>query len=102
MLVVVICVGLLYALPNIYGEDPAIQISGSNTSDIDITTQDKIRKILADNHIETKSFVFENKSVLIRVGDNDTQLKAKELISKELGDAYIVALNLAPDRKSVV
>ncbi|MCT6867937.1 MAG: protein translocase subunit SecD [Gilliamella apicola] len=96
MLVVVICVGLLYALPNIYGEDPAIQISGSNTSDIDITTQDKIRKILADNHIETKSFVFENKSVLIRVGDNDTQLKAKELISKELGDAYIVALNLAP------
>lgn len=96
MLVVVICVGFLYALPNIYGEDPAIQISGSNTSDIDITTQDKIRKILADNHIETKSFVFENKSVLIRVGDNDTQLKAKELISKELGDAYIVALNLAP------
>ena len=96
MLVVVICVGLLYALPNIYGEDPAIQISGSNTSDIDITTQDKIRKILADNHIETKSFVFENKSILIRVGDNDTQLKAKELISKELGDAYIVALNLAP------
>ena len=96
MLVVVICVGLLYALPNIYGEDPAIQISGSNTSEIDITTQDKIRKILADNHIETKSFVFENKSVLIRVGDNDTQLKAKELISKELGDAYIVALNLAP------
>ena len=96
MLVVVICVGLLYALPNIYGEDPAIQISGSNTSEIDITTQDKIRKILADNHIETKSFVFENKSILIRVGDNDTQLKAKELISKELGDAYIVALNLAP------
>lgn len=96
MLVVVICVGLLYALPNIYGEDPAIQISGSNTSEINITTQDKIRKILADNHIETKSFVFENKSILIRVGDNDTQLKAKELISKELGDAYIVALNLAP------
>ncbi|WP_267340064.1 MULTISPECIES: protein translocase subunit SecD [unclassified Gilliamella] len=96
MLVVVICVGLLYALPNIYGEDPAIQISGSNTSEIDITTQDKIRKILADNHIETKSFIFENKSVLIRVGDNDSQLKAKELISKELGDAYIVALNLAP------
>ena len=96
MLVVVICVGLLYALPNIYGEDPAIQISGSNTSEIDITTQDKIRKILADNHIETKSFIFENKSILIRVGDNDTQLKAKELISKELGDAYIVALNLAP------
>ncbi|OCG07434.1 protein-export membrane protein SecD [Gilliamella sp. wkB178] len=96
MLVVVICAGLLYALPNIYGEDPAIQISGSPGSEITVTTQDKIKKLLTDNHIEPKSFVFENKSILIRVGDNDTQLKAKELISEALGDTYIVALNLAP------
>ncbi|WP_081297936.1 MULTISPECIES: protein translocase subunit SecD [unclassified Gilliamella] len=96
MLVVVICLGLLYALPNIYGEDPAIQISGSNTAEINVATQDKIRKLLADNHIETKSLIYENKSILIRVGDNDTQLKAKELISEALGEEYIVALNLAP------
>ncbi|OCG21614.1 protein-export membrane protein SecD [Gilliamella sp. wkB108] len=96
MLVVVICAGLLYALPNIYGEDPAIQISGSTNAKIDVTTQDKITKLLTDNQIEPKSVIFENKSILIRVGDNDTQLKAKELISKELGEDYIVALNLAP------
>jgi protein-export membrane protein, SecD/SecF family len=96
MLVAVICVGLLYALPNIYGEDPAIQISGATGAEITVTTQDKVKKLLADNHIEIKSFIFENKSILIRVGDNDTQLKAKELISEQLGDAYTVALNLAP------
>ena len=96
MLVVVICAGLLYALPNIYGEDPAIQISASNGAEINVTTQDNIKKLLSDNQIEPKSLVFENKSILIRVGDNDTQLKAKELISQALGDNYVVALNLAP------
>ncbi len=96
MLVVVIFVGLLYALPNIFGEDPAIQISGSRGSEVTVSTQDKIKKLLDDNHIETKSLVFENNSVLIRVGDNDTQLKAKELIASTLGENYIVALNLAP------
>ncbi|MWN90348.1 protein translocase subunit SecD [Gilliamella sp. Pra-s65] len=96
MLVVVICLGLLYALPNIYGEDPAIQISGSNTAEINVTTQDKVKKVLSDNDIKIKSIVYENKSILIRVSDNDTQLKAKELISQALGEEYIVALNLAP------
>ncbi len=96
MLVVVICLGLLYALPNIYGEDPAIQISGSDTAEINVATQDKIKKLLTDNHIKPKSLVYENKSILIRLGDNDTQLKAKEIISEALGEQYIVALNLAP------
>ena len=96
MLVVVICVGLLYALPNIYGEDPAIQISGSNGTEINVAMQDKVKQLLVKNKIEPKSLVYENKSILIRLSDNDTQLKAKELISQELGEDYTVALNLAP------
>jgi preprotein translocase subunit SecD len=96
MLVVVICLGLLYALPNIYGEDPAIQISGLNNTEIEVATRDKVKQVLVENKIEPKSFVYENNSILIRLSDNDTQLKAKELISQELGDDYTVALNLAP------
>ncbi|WP_267351489.1 MULTISPECIES: protein translocase subunit SecD [unclassified Gilliamella] len=96
MLVVIICVGLLYALPNIYGEDPAIQISGSDSAKIETATQSNVIKLLADNHIDIKSIVYENGTILIRFADNDTQLKAKELISKDLGENYIVALNLAP------
>lgn len=96
MLVVVICVGLLYALPNIYGEDPAIQISGSRGNEVTVNVQEQVQTILNDHQIEPKSLVFENGSILIRVADNDTQLRAKELIADTLGDRYIVALNLAP------
>ncbi|WP_392558749.1 protein translocase subunit SecD [Orbus mooreae] len=96
LLVVVILVGLLYALPNIYGEDPAIQISNTRSSEVTVQTQEEIQKLLSDNQIEAKSIVFENNSILIRVANNDIQLKAKELIAEKLGDKYIVALNLAP------
>lgn len=96
MLVVVICAGLLYALPNIYGEDLAIQISGSNnTTIVDAKTQKQVEKIINDNEIPVKSIVFENKSILIRVASSDIQLKAKDLLTQDLGDNYIVALNLA-------
>ncbi|WP_392552531.1 protein translocase subunit SecD [Orbus wheelerorum] len=95
ILVVVIFVGLLYALPNIYGEDPAIQISGSRGNDVTVNTQKQVQMLLSEKEIETKSIVFENNSILIRVANNDTQLKAKELIAEELGDKYVVALNLA-------
>ncbi|RKS85742.1 preprotein translocase subunit SecD [Orbus hercynius] len=96
LLVVVVFVGLLYALPNIYGEDPAIQISGSRGAEVTVKTQEQIQKTLSDNGIEVKSIEFENNSILIRVANNDTQLKTKEIIADKLGDKYIVALNLAP------
>lgn len=96
LLVVVILVGLLYALPNIYGEDPAIQVSGSRGTEVTVNTQQEIQAVLNSNSIEVKSIVFENNSILIRVANNDVQLKAKELIAKKLGEQYVVALNLAP------
>ncbi|WP_392561125.1 protein translocase subunit SecD [Orbus sturtevantii] len=95
VLVVVIIVGLLYALPNLYGEDPAIQISGSRGNEVSVDTQKQIQTLLSEKEIEAKSIVFENNSILIRVANNDIQLKAKELIAETLGDKYIVALNLA-------
>lgn len=96
MLVVVICLGLLYALPNIYGEDPAIQISGSDSAKINAEKQKNIISLLDKNKIGYKSYVYENGSLVIRFGDNDTQLEAKEIISKNLDENYIVALNLVP------
>jgi len=91
----VIFVGLLYALPNIYGEDPAIQISGTRGNEVTVDTQEQIQTLLSEREIEAKSITFENNSILIRVANNDTQLKAKELIAEELGEKYVVALNLA-------
>lgn len=96
MLIGVILVGLLYALPNIYGEDPAIQISGSRNAKITVETSEKIKKIFNEKEIPFKSIIFENNTVLVRVATNDIQLKAKDIIANELGNNYVVALNLAP------
>ncbi|MCO6524975.1 MAG: hypothetical protein J6562_08130, partial [Candidatus Schmidhempelia sp.] len=80
MLVAIILVGLIYALPNIYGEDPAIQISGLRGATVDVATQDLVRETLDVNHIESREITLENNSILIRVATNDAQLKAKDIL----------------------
>lgn len=96
MLVGIFIVGLLYALPNLYGESPAVQVSASRGLSTNVETLEQVKKILETNQIEAKSIVFENNAVLVRLNDTDQQLKAKEAIADVLGDKFTVALNLAP------
>ncbi|MEO9945165.1 MAG: protein translocase subunit SecD [Paraglaciecola sp.] len=96
---VVIVVGIcaLYASPNLYGEDHAVQISASSNAVIDGATLDKVSAELKSANIPSKSVVLQNEQILVRVPDSDTQLIARETIEKALGDDYSVAMNLAPD-----
>ncbi len=96
MLIVVILVGLLYALPNIYGEDPAVQITGARGVAASETTLDQVRSVLEKDNIASKSIALENGAILARFKDPDVQLRAREALMAELGDKYVVALNLAP------
>lgn len=96
LLVIVMSVGLLYAAPNLYGEDPALQVSSVRGVEVSISTQENIRSILRSNEVEFKSIVLENEKILVRFSDTENQLKAKDLVRKELSSDYIVALNLAP------
>ncbi|WP_439090339.1 protein translocase subunit SecD [Serratia bockelmannii] len=96
MLIVVILVGLLYALPNIYGEDPAIQITGARGVAASETTLDQVRTVLEKDNIASKSIALENGAILARFKDPDVQLRAREALVTELGDKFVVALNLAP------
>ena len=86
----------LYALPNIYGSDLAIQISG--TGDYIVNDQDvrDIESALADNDIEHKSIGLVNSRILIRFDDSRSQLSSKALLKENLSRNYVVALNLAP------
>ena len=86
----------LYALPNIYGSDLAIQISG--TGDYIVNDQDvrDIESALADNDIEHKSIGLVNNRILIRFDDSRSQLSSKALLKENLSRNYVVALNLAP------
>lgn len=96
MLIVVVIVGLLYALPNLYGEDPAVQITGARGSDASEATLDQVRNVLDQSKIQLKSVALENGAILARFKDTDVQLRAREALTEALGDKFVIALNLAP------
>ncbi|UGA56360.1 protein translocase subunit SecD [Vibrio sp. VB16] len=96
MVVFAIAISALYALPNIYGEDPAIQITGARGASVDMSTLDAVTKTLDEKSLSNKSIVLENGSILVRFNDTNTQISARDLVSESLGEDIIVALNLAP------
>nr|MBG3150791.1 protein translocase subunit SecD [Proteus mirabilis] len=96
MLITAILIGLLYALPNLYGEDPAVQITGARGTAANEQTLDQVRSLLDKEKIEAKSIALENGAILARFGNPDIQLRAREVLLPALGDQFIVALNLAP------
>jgi preprotein translocase subunit SecD len=96
LVVLVAVVGFMYAAPNMYGEEPAVQISSANTTvKIDADTESKITQMLEGASISYLEPQLDNDSILLRFKSTDDQLKAKEMIQETLGDNYLVALNLA-------
>ncbi|EEQ15568.1 Protein-export membrane protein secD [Yersinia frederiksenii ATCC 33641] len=91
-----IFVGLLYALPNLYGEDPAVQITGARGIAASETTLVQVRDVLEKDNIASKSIALENGAILARFRDPDVQLRAREALMAAMGDQYVIALNLAP------
>ena len=97
LILTVVIFGLTYAAPNFYPADAAVQLSGqSGAMVIDETVLAKVEKSLEEGNIEYFGGVADGESALIRIKDNDMQLRAKEIIQAEMGNDYIVALNLAP------
>ena len=96
MVILVVAIGALYSLPNIYGEDPAVQISGTRGQQADTTALTEVQNVLKENNLSTKSIVLENGSILARFTNTDDQLLAKDKIAEKLGNNYTTALNLAP------
>ena len=96
MVIIITLIGGLYALPNLYGEDPSVQISGTRGQEATTETLAQVNNALASLNISPKATQLENGSILVRLEKDDQQLPAKEKISEVLGDKYSVALNLAP------
>lgn len=90
--------GVIYSLPNLYPPDAAVQITPARSGDaVDEYTLNKALSILKTNGIEYFGEELQkSKTALIRVADAEQQLQAKGLIQRNLGDGFIVALNLAP------
>lgn len=96
LLLVVLFVGSLYALPNIYGSDPAIQISANRNGTIDGNLESKALQALKQANITLRRSVLDKKGLLLRFDGVEEQLKAADFVKAALGDDYSVALNIAP------
>ncbi|ELA08397.1 preprotein translocase subunit SecD [Moraxella macacae 0408225] len=95
---IVLLVSSIYALPNLYPDKPAVQVTGSSASTVltdDVLT--KAEQILNAQGIKTTNNSFDGNSALLKIADEsgETQIKAQQILREKLGDNYVVALNLA-------
>jgi len=98
LILAVLAVGFIYSAPNLYPDDPAIQVSGASTAlQVNQADLDRVSKALTDAGIAVKGATLAagGKGGLVRLTKPEDQLPAKDVVRKALGDDYVVALNLA-------
>lgn len=97
LLVVVVTLGVIYSLPNLYTPDPALQISGESSGMLmEAPVLERAVAALEAEGIGVIGTELTENSLLIRLDDREMQMRAKRVVETTLGGAYIVALNLAP------
>ena len=99
LILLVVVAGFYYAAPNLYAPDPALQIApASSAQQIDERVLARAEAALAESGIDFFGEVLQDqgKTALIRLSDREEQLRAQAVLARELGDGFIVALNLAP------
>ena len=100
ILAVALVIGVLYTLPNFFGEDPAVQVSAArSTVRVDASTQGRVEQALAQAGIKPLAISLDPTSLKVRLDSTDTQLKARDVIQRALAPdpndaSYVVALNL--------
>ncbi len=95
LVLTVLLLGLLYSLPNIFGESPAVQITTAKTSNkLDPALLGKVEETLKQESIKIDAIFMDATGVKVRFSDADTQIKAKDVLKNNLGKDYVVALNL--------
>ena len=96
-IILVALFAFVYAAPNYFPADAAIQLSGqSGSMKIDNDVLKEMQSALDDADIDYFGGKTDDQTELLRIKDRDSQLRAKEIIQAEMGSDYIVALNLAP------
>ncbi len=88
-------IGVVYTLPNFFGEVPAIQVSAAkSTVKVDDDLQKRVEGALKAANIANDGVTLDAASLKVRFADTDTQLKAKDAVQKDLAEDFVVALNL--------
>jgi preprotein translocase subunit SecD len=96
LILAVLLISIIYALPNVYGEDPALQITNARAGKLEAGVQDKVENALKNAGIDYKRIESDDQEILVRFNSTEEQLKAVDFIKASLGTQFVVALNLAP------
>lgn len=96
LVIVATMAALIYSLPNLYGEDPVLQISATRGAVVDGTTKSSVEAALQQAQLEFSGAELIDKTLVVRMKDTDSQLKAQDVAKRTLGDKYTVAQNLMP------
>ncbi|MDI1231015.1 MAG: protein translocase subunit SecD [Methylobacter sp.] len=96
LVLIVFVVGIIYTLPNLYGDDPSVQVSSTRPTKLAQEQANQIESAIKAAGFTVKAFEFTDGLVLARLNSADDQLKVADLLRDKMGDDYNVALNLAP------
>ncbi len=96
LILVVLLVGLVYALPNLFGEDPALQVTSARGFAIGTQLEVTIEETLAGEQIPYGDKELAGNRLLYRFDSTEDQIRAAEVLKEALGEQFVVALNLAP------
>lgn len=95
LVALVIAVFAFYAIPNLFPEDPAVQVSGQRGSVVDEALKERVQGVLESNQVPFTRLEVEDERLLAHFASTDLQLRAAELLRENLGEDYVTALNLA-------
>jgi len=96
ILIVALLIAGFYALPNIFGSDPSVQVSAKRGHEVTLSTQEAVREALKENNLSFRNLSLQNNTLLVRMDSEDAQLKAAQVIKDKLGDDFVAALSLEP------
>lgn len=94
-IILVFVISIIYSLPNLYGDDPSVQVSHV-VNKLSQAQANDIEAAIKTTGVQLKTFEFNNGKVLARLTNTDEQMKIADLLRDKMGNDYTVALNLAP------
>jgi len=97
LIILVLLPGFLYALPNLFGDDPGVQIRGARGASLGAADLERVERLLADEEISAATVTLDDSGIKIRLADGDAQLRAREALRRELPERrFSIALTLLP------
>ncbi|HPW32641.1 MAG TPA: protein translocase subunit SecD [Arenimonas sp.] len=94
LIVIVLLFSALYSLPNVFPQDPSVQVAAAGKIPVDAALVTRVKTLLEAQKVPFKSVAIEGDNIMVRLSDNETQLKAADVLRPELGSEYNAAMNL--------